>query len=248
MPTLKLSFGNSVLRELAISTEPVDIGRSPQSDIFIDNPAVSFHHAKIFNQTGLYYVQDLGSLNGTFLNGIRIAQAPLTHGDTVTVGKHTIRFSLDRPGEKPQPQPSQPKPAAAEEEAPKLTGTMVLDTKMRRELQEKFEKGLAAASTASAPRMGKLTVLKGRTTEKEFLLTSKTSMVGKSAGCAVRLKGWFAPKMAALIEKRDQTYSLSPAGTKVSVNGQPLTAKVELKDGDLVTVGKVEMKFSLVAW
>ncbi|MBZ5671207.1 MAG: FHA domain-containing protein [Acidobacteriia bacterium] len=246
MPILKLSFENSVLRELPISTDPVSIGRSPQSDIFIDNPAVSFHHAKVFNQGGLYYVQDLASLNGTFLNGVRISQAPLSHGDTITVGKHTVRFSMDRPGETPQVVPSHPGPEAPDS-VPKLEGTMILDTKMRRELQERLAKG-QAASTAPAGRVGKLTVLKGRTVEKELLLTSQTSMVGKSEGCALRLKGWFAPKIGAILTKHGEAYFVSPSAKEVSINGQPLTAKTELKDGDRVTVGKVEMQFTLVAW
>lgn len=247
MPILKLSFGTSVLRELPISTEPVSIGRSPQADIFIDNPAVSFHHARVFSQGGIYYVQDLTSLNGTFLNGVRISQAPLSHGDAITVGKHTVRFSMDRPGETPQILPSHPGPEA-QDSAPKLEGTMILDTKMRREMQERLAMGQGAASSARAARVGKLTVLKGRTVGKELLLTSQTSMVGKSEGCAVKLKGWFAPKIGAIINKHDETYFVSPAAKEAFINGQPLTAKTELKDGDLVRVGKVEMQFTLVAW
>jgi len=245
MPVLKLSFGNSELKEIPMGVDPVAIGRSPQGDVFIDNPAVSFHHARVFSQAGVYYVEDLGSLNGTFLNGIRVTRAPLTHGDVITVGKHTVRFSKDRPGVKPQaPAPAQ----EVSDDALKLTGTMVLDTKMRRELQERLAKGQAAASSERAARLGKLTVLKGRTAAKEFLLTSPTEMIGKSDQCAIRLKGWFAPKIAGMIVKQGEAYHLSPTGKKVSVNGLPLSAKVELKEGDLVAVGRVQLQFNLVAW
>lgn len=247
MPVLKLSFGDSVLKDLPMGSEPVTIGRSPQEDIVVDNPAVSFHHARIYSQAGVYYVQDLGSLNGTLLNGVRITEAPLTYGDVITVGKHTVRFTRDVAGAQPQA-PAPPPKEAAEEEAIKLMGTMVLDTRKRRELQEAFAKGKAAASAALAARVGKLTVLKGKMSAKEFLLTGTTSMIGKSDQCVIKLKGWFAPKIAAMITKQGTTYSLSPTAKRVSVNGAPLAAKVELKEGDVVTVGKVQLQFSLVAW
>jgi pSer/pThr/pTyr-binding forkhead associated (FHA) protein len=247
MPVLKLCFGENVLKEIGVGEAPVSIGRSPKGDIFIDNPAVSFQHARVYSQTGVFYVEDLGSLNGTFLNGARITQAPLSHGDVITVGKHTVRFSLDRPGAKPAPAPL-PKPQEDTEEVAKLTGTMVLDTKMRRELQDAFEKGKTAATAKHAALVGKLTVLKGKTSEKEYLLTSGTYMIGKSDQCTIRLKGWFAPKTAATITKQKEIYHLAPTGNKVSVNGVPLTARVELQEGDLVTVWKAQFQFNLVGW
>jgi hypothetical protein len=244
MPVLKLCFGDLVLKEIPMGEYPVAIGRAPQGDLFIDNPAVSFHHARAISYDGVYYIEDLGSMNGTFLNGARVTQASLAHGDVITVGKHTVRFSMDPPGVRPQARAPQ---QDAAKEAPKLDGTMVLDTKLRRDLQEAFEKGNTAA-VSTRTRVGKLTVLKGKTTAKAFLLTSRTSMIGKSDQCAVRLKGWFAPKIAAMITKQGEAYQLSPAAKKVSVNGLPLTAKVELQEGDLVAVSRVQLQFNLVAW
>jgi len=245
MPTLKLTFGESVLREIGIGVDPVTIGRSPQSDLYIDNPAVSFQHARVFSYAGAYYVQDLGSLNGTFLNGARITQAPLSYGDVITIGKHSVRFSRDQVGVRPQVHAAG---AEVENDALKLTGTMVLDTKTRRELQERLSKAQATTPSARATRLGKLTVLKGKTTAKEFLLTSQTSIIGKSSECTIRLKGWFAPKLGAMIVKQGDIYHLSPSCKKVSVNGFPLAAKVQLKEGDLVAVSGLQMQFTLADW
>jgi len=245
MPTLKLSFGESVLREIGIGADPITIGRSPQSDLYIDNPAVSFQHARVFSYAGAYYIQDLGSLNGTFLNGARITQAPLSYGDVITVGKHSVRFSRDQVGVRPQVPAAQ---GELENDALKLTGTMVLDTKMRREIQERLAKSQANPPSARATRLGKLSVLKGKTSAKEFLLTAHTTIIGKSKECSIRLKGWFAPKLGAMIVKQADTYHVSPSCNKVTVNGLALTAKVQLKEGDVLGVGALQLQFTLVDW
>jgi hypothetical protein len=125
---------------------------------------------------------------------------------------------------------------------------MVLDTRKRRELQEAFAKGKTAAASLRPARVGKLTVLKGKMSAKDYLLTSPTAMIGKSDQCALRLKGWFAPKFAATITKQGEAYNFLPSIKKVAVNGQPVMGKVELKDGDMVAVGKVQLQFNLVAW
>jgi len=64
----------------------------------------------------------------------------------------------------------------------------------------------------------------------------------------VRLKGWFAPKVAAIINKQGESYFVSPMAKKAFVNGQPVTGRQELKDGDVLTLGRVHMQFNLVAW
>jgi len=72
-------------------------------------------------------------------------------------------------------------------------------------------------------------------------------MIGKSDQCAIRLKVG-SPENCRMIVKQGEAYHLSPTGKKVSVNGLPLSAKVELKEGDLVAVGRVQLQFNLVAW
>src|SRR5271157_3532745 len=125
MPILRLCFGDSVLKEFPMGGEPATIGRSPQEDLYIDNPAVSFHHARVFSQAGVYYVEDLGSLNGTFLNGNRITQAPLTYGDVITVGKHTVRFSRDVAGAQPQAPAPPPQETPEDRKSTRLNSSHV---------------------------------------------------------------------------------------------------------------------------
>jgi FHA domain-containing protein/zinc ribbon protein len=68
------------------------IGRTPDCDIFLDDVTVSRRHAIVAKGPGTFTIEDLGSLNGTFLNRHRIEQAELEHGDELQVGKYRLIF------------------------------------------------------------------------------------------------------------------------------------------------------------
>ena len=71
----------------------VTAGRSPQSDIFLDDVTVSRKHAEFVGEGGDYAVRDVGSLNGTYLNRTRIDETvPLRSGDEVQIGKYRLTF------------------------------------------------------------------------------------------------------------------------------------------------------------
>jgi hypothetical protein len=72
--------------------ERTRIGRSPDCDIFLDDVTVSRNHAVLVQRGGAFVVEDLGSLNGTFVNRRRIDSAQLAHGDEVQVGKYRLTF------------------------------------------------------------------------------------------------------------------------------------------------------------
>jgi pSer/pThr/pTyr-binding forkhead associated (FHA) protein len=131
MPKLVLKFENSVLKEVAVGSKEVSIGRSPDNGIVIDNPAVSHYHARVFNEEGRLMLEDFGSLNGTFVNGQRVKMVTLKPGDSVAIGKHTIvvtdsaevRASVPTNGGMAAP--------------PKINETVMLDTKERRQFLQR---------------------------------------------------------------------------------------------------------------
>ncbi|MBV9487906.1 MAG: zinc-ribbon and FHA domain-containing protein [Frankiaceae bacterium] len=67
-------------------------GRGPDSDIFLDDVTVSRRHALFTRTGGGFVVEDLGSLNGTYLNRERIDKAPVGNGDEVQIGKFRLVF------------------------------------------------------------------------------------------------------------------------------------------------------------
>jgi pSer/pThr/pTyr-binding forkhead associated (FHA) protein len=93
MARLILSLDGQVLAEYNMNKERYTIGRLPDNDIRIDNPAVSGHHSLIINILNDSFLEDLNSTNGTYVNGKLIKKHALQHGDVVTVGHHQLRFS-----------------------------------------------------------------------------------------------------------------------------------------------------------
>jgi FOG: FHA domain len=73
--------------------EATSIGRSPDTDVFLDDVTVSRTHA-VFERRddGSWFVRDLGSLNGTYVNGEQVDETKLTTGDEVQVGKFKLTF------------------------------------------------------------------------------------------------------------------------------------------------------------
>jgi pSer/pThr/pTyr-binding forkhead associated (FHA) protein len=242
MAKLILRFEAAVLKEVPLKQAALSIGRTPDNDVVVDNLAVSGHHAKVYFESDRFVLEDLNSLNGTFVNNQRIRKTSLKNGDEVLIGKHTLIFQ-DEGGAAPE------KPAeVADRTMPiaKLEETMVLDTKKRREfLQKATTVAEGGAAPAAAERIGNLIVLSGKTDQKEYLLTSKLAMIGKSQMASVKLKGWFAPDVAAVINRREGRYQLSPSGKHgAKVNGQDVGAPVELKEGDMIEVAGVKLQFN----
>jgi len=91
MAKLILRFESRILKEIPLSGRTLSVGRTPNNDVPIDNPAVSGRHARIFAENGMLYVEDLGSLNGTFVNNQRVTERTvLRRGDAILVGKHEL--------------------------------------------------------------------------------------------------------------------------------------------------------------
>jgi pSer/pThr/pTyr-binding forkhead associated (FHA) protein len=237
MARLILSFDGRELRELPVGTRGMAIGRSPDNDVMIDNLAVSNHHARISWVEEQFFVEDLQSLNGIFVNEMRVERSALQHRDSIKVGKHCLlvdtAYITVQPGDAPH------KPVA-----PKVDETVVLDTKQARDMfQQAAAMGERAQVSPNRKRVLSLVVLNGKTDHTEYPLINKLTIIGKSKMATVRLRGWFAPSVAAQITSRDDGYYIGSGAHTPAVNGASISGQKKLSEGDAVKVGKVQFQF-----
>ncbi len=70
----------------------IEIGRDPDAAVTFDDPSVSRHHAAVIHDDGDYVIEDLGSSNGTFVDGVPVVSCVLRDGDTVQIGNNLFYF------------------------------------------------------------------------------------------------------------------------------------------------------------
>jgi pSer/pThr/pTyr-binding forkhead associated (FHA) protein len=230
MARLILSLDGSVLAEYNMNKERYTIGRLPDNDIRIDNPAVSGHHSLIINILNDSFLEDLNSTNGTYVNGKLIKKHALQHGDVVTVGHHQLRFVEDDD--------------AHQDEFEK---TMVIQPSAR-----PVEKVRAAvhpdtsSTTASRRALGtgppvlkkaKLQVLSGAFAGRELELTKALTTLGRPgvqvAAITRRSEGYF------IVHVDSDTANNPPL-----VNGAPIGEQARnLADNDVIQLAGVKMGF-----
>src|SRR5205823_1334617 len=137
MAKLILSMDGLVLKEIALTKERTTIGRKPHNDIQIDNLAVSGEHAVIVTILQDSFLEDLGSTNGTVVNGQPIKKHFLQNNDIVELGKYKLKYVNEAPA-------GQAKLAAFEK-------TMVLRPGSMKPLAPPAQAAAAPAPASAAP-------------------------------------------------------------------------------------------------
>ena len=86
------SGGGRAGETFTVEGDETIIGRSPECAVFLDDVTVSRRHAVVARHDDGFYINDLGSLNGTYVNRRRVESAKLSDGDDVQIGKYRLTF------------------------------------------------------------------------------------------------------------------------------------------------------------
>jgi pSer/pThr/pTyr-binding forkhead associated (FHA) protein len=97
MPRLIVSIDDAVVKEVALAKARTTLGRRPYNDIVFDNLAVSGEHAVLIAEDEGVSIEDLGSTNGTRVNGEAVGRRLLQDADIITIGKYKVTFLAELP-------------------------------------------------------------------------------------------------------------------------------------------------------
>lgn len=237
MAKVSLKYKDSVLDTIPLDKIEITIGRKPSNDIHIDNASVSGLHAKIIKDAeGDFFLEDQNSTNGTLVNGNRILKVKLNNNDDIVIGKHNLIFHKE----------TGDKNATTQKVVHTSDQTVMLDSKVQDDIIRKAMEGVPpAAETRDA--LGGFIVLEGNLDQKQYELTDRVSTIGKDKEAAIILKGFFTPKLIAIITRKKDGYYIDAANNKKPprINGKKIAGRHKLKDGDNVDVPKAKLKFYL---
>ena len=256
MAKLILSMDGLVLKEIQLTKERTTIGRKPHNDIQIDNLAVSGEHAVLVTILADSFLEDLGSTNGTMVNGQSVKKHFMQNNDVIEMGKYKLKYVADtapagaakadfektmilRPGAM-RPAPAAPVAATAgasvDSPAPIVAAAAPLMAKTGETQRNAAPVAMPPSPAASVPaqKIGMLRILSGAIAGRELELIKPLTTFGKPG------------VQVAVLTRRPQGYFVThvEGANQPSVNGQSIgTAPHALKDHDLIELAGVKMEF-----
>ena len=240
MARLILSLDGHTLAEYNMNKERYTIGRLPDNDIRIDNPAVSGHHSLIINILNDSFLEDLNSTNGTYVNGKLIKKHALQHGDIITVGHHQLRFVEEDDQQDEFQKTMVIQPSARPVESVRRAEARVDSAAMRSSPPSPVadaRKPAALADAQLAIKPAKLQVLTGQFAGRELDLVKALTTLGRPGS-----------QVAAITRRADGFYIVHVEserdGDFPTVNGTSIGSQAHrLRDNDVIQLAGVKMGF-----
>ena len=113
MPKLVFNADSAAAKEFELGPGPNYAGRSAANNIKLEDPSVSGSHAQIIVQDGCVVIKDLGSMNGTYINGLPVKEGVLSPGQLLRLGAVEMVFQADPPPPAPAPVREPPRPVSS---------------------------------------------------------------------------------------------------------------------------------------
>jgi pSer/pThr/pTyr-binding forkhead associated (FHA) protein len=222
MPRLVLSLDGVTLKEVPVAKERTTIGRRSHNDLVIDNLAVSGDHAVMYKTGDDYFIEDLGSTNGTTVNGQPVKRHVMHAGDIIEIGKYRLKY-LPEDGETP------------------AAGEVDFDTSqpLKREFYGPNPATIPVRQPGGpreqqAPPGAMIRILSGANAGRELQLVKALTTIGRPG------------YQVAVITRRPSGYFIAHVEGDVfpSVNGVNLgSAAHSLKDKDVIEIAGVQLEF-----
>jgi hypothetical protein len=217
MAKLIVTLDDKLINVVSIDKNRITLGRRPYNDILVDNLAVSGEHAAIQAIGAEFYIEDLNSTNGTYINGKKMKRQILQNGDQIELGKYILKY-INEPTENKDPaSPSNGQSIDVDEQ-----GTSINDTLNQFE-KTRYAEVYIAVKVVSGPAIG-----------KEIPLVKVVTTIGKPGEAVIA------------ITKRPKNYVVAhvEGAVQPTLNGMPFGIDaVPLKNGDLFELAGTAMEF-----
>ena len=247
MAKLILSLDGQLIKEFTLTKERSTIGRKPHNDVQIDNLAVSGEHAIIMTILKDSFLEDLGSTNGTLVNGQPVKKHFLQNNDIIEIGKYKLKYVNEAPATMSQAEFEKTMVLRAPVAGSKAETKAPTDTQnnvpQAAKLSDTVIDAQAARAAAAAPAataipggQGTIQILSGPNAGRELPLLKALTTLGKPG------------VQVAVIAKRPHGYYIThvEGANFPVVNGKALDAQAHpLNDHDIIELAGVKMEFFL---
>lgn len=228
MGYIRVYCGNDLRKQFELGEDQVSIGRTEDNTLVLADASVSKQHAAIVYENGEYYITDLGSSNGVFLNNQKIEKAKLKYWDEIQIHNFVIRF-MSKPGLGATNEQDNDVPASMETDKTEFFN--ITDEKQLDNLRQKSKKCFLSYRDHSGA-------------VRKRLINKPRTIIGKAKEADITTSGWFAPSVAATIERLGNAYELMPGKRgNVIFQSQKISAPVKLTDGSRFIVRGMEFQF-----
>jgi pSer/pThr/pTyr-binding forkhead associated (FHA) protein len=227
-----ISLGDKVIKRFNIKEGwSLTIGRGAEADVIVDNTAISRQHTSIQLRDDSYMLTDLGSLNGTIVNGERIKDTVfVSNRDNIKLGKFKLAIAKDD---------ENPEAAIASYGAHPDTEDKTIIINPNK--MSTMSKGLAPNESDHH-----LVLTEGNAVPKKISLKGKGSIkIGKDQSCDMILSGLLIADSQCYIVKHDDAFKIVPqrSWAKTFLNGTKIKGEQVLRKGDIIKIRSTKIRF-----